>query len=124
MLNSFLFLQFYLSTICPTATVSRLTGASKDTVVKLMVDAGKAYMAYHDATVRGVNSKRIQCDEIWSFTYAKAKNVAFAKAAPEGAGDTWTWTALDADSKLIVSYFIEVGMVNAPCGSWTILSPA
>jgi IS1 family transposase len=54
--------------------------------------------------VRNVQSKRVQCDEIWSFCYAKAKNVADAKAAPEGAGDIWTWTALDADSKLIIAY--------------------
>ena len=59
-----------------------------------------------DATVRDVSSKRVQVDEIWSFTYAKQKNVARAKAAPEGAGDTWTWTALDADSKLIVSWLV------------------
>ena len=73
-------------------------------------------MAYHDATVRGVKSSRIQCDEIWSFTYAKAKNVAKAKSAPNGAGDTWTWTALDADSKLIVSYF--VGGRDGECAMW------
>ena len=51
-------------------------------------------------------AKRIQVDEIWSFTYAKQKNVATAKAAPDGAGDTWTWTAIDADTKLIVSYLV------------------
>jgi IS1 family transposase len=86
--------------------VCRLTGASKITVTKLLIDAGKACMAFHDATVRGVAAKRIQVDEIWSFTYAKQKNVATAKAAPADAGDTWTWTAIDADSKLIVSYFV------------------
>ncbi len=53
-----------------------------------------------------MNAKRIQVDEIWSFTYAKQKNVATAKAAPDGARDTWTWTAIEADTKLIVSYFI------------------
>ena len=57
-------------------------------------------------TVRNVSSKRVQVDEIWNFTYAKQKNVARAKAAPEHAGDTWTWTALDADSKLIVSWLV------------------
>ena len=86
--------------------VTRLTGASKITVTKLLIDAGKACMAFHDATVRDVAAKRIQVDEIWSFTYAKQKNVAAAKAAPVDAGDTWTWTAIDADSKLIVSYFV------------------
>lgn len=86
--------------------ITRIAGASKNTVIKLLVDAGKACMAFHDANVQDVKAKRIQVDEIWSFTYAKQKNVAAAKAAPEGAGDTWTWTAIDADSKLIVSYFV------------------
>lgn len=87
-------------------SVTRLTGASKNTVVKLMLDAGKACAAYHDEHVRDVQTKRVQVDEIWSFTYAKQKNVPLAKAAPDGAGDTWTWTALDADSKMILSYLI------------------
>lgn len=86
--------------------ISRLTGASFNTVSKLLIDAGKACAAYHHENVVGVSAKRIECDEIWSFTYAKQKNVKTAKAAPEGAGDTWTWTALDADSKLIVSYLV------------------
>lgn len=96
--------------------VTRLTGASKNTVAKLLIDAGKACAAYHDANVRGVAAKRVQVDEIWSFTYAKQKNVATAKAAPEAAGDTWTWTALDADSKLIVSYL--VGGRDAEYAMW------
>jgi IS1 family transposase len=97
-------------------SVTRLTGASKNTVIKLMIDAGKACAAYHDDNVRNVQSKRIQVDEIWSFTYAKQKNVARAVAAPEGAGDTWTWTAIDADSKMIVSYFI--GGRDGECAMW------
>ncbi len=87
-------------------SVTRITGVSLDTVTKLLIDAGHACQAFHDDTVRDVRAKRVQCDEIWSFTYAKQKNVADAKAAPEGAGDTWTWTALDADSKLIVSWLV------------------
>lgn len=87
-------------------SISRMTGVSINTVSKLLVDAGKACAAFHDETVRGVTAERVQCDEIWSFTYAKQKNVADAKAAPEEAGDTWTWTALDSDSKLIVSYLV------------------
>ena len=83
--------------------ITRMTGASKNTVAKLLVDAGKACAAYHDENVRNVKAERIQVDEIWSFTYAKQKNVATAKDAPEGAGDTWTWTAIDADSKMTVS---------------------
>ena len=96
--------------------ITRLTGASKNTVAKLLVDAGKACAAYHEANVRNVKAARIQVDEIWSFTYAKQKNVATAKDAPEGAGDTWTWTALDADSKLIVSYL--VGGRDAEYAMW------
>lgn len=85
---------------------SRIADVSKNTVNKLLIDAGKACAEYHDNHVRNVNASVIQCDEIWSFTYAKQKNVAGAKAAPEGAGDTWTWTAIDSDSKLIVSYMV------------------
>jgi IS1 family transposase len=87
-------------------SISRMTGVSINTVSKLLVDAGKACAAFHDEAVRDVKARRVQCDEIWSFTYAKQKNVRAAKAAPEAAGDTWTWTALDADSKLIVSYLV------------------
>ncbi|MBS4050778.1 MAG: IS1 family transposase [Methylomonas sp.] len=96
--------------------VTRLTGASKNTVTKLLIDAGKACMAYHDANVRNVKAKRVQVDEIWSFTYAKQKNVPTAKAAPADAGDTWTWTAIEADTKLIVSYF--VGGRDGECAMW------
>lgn len=91
--------------------ITRLTGASKNTVSRLLVDAGKACMAYHDQFVRRVKASRIQVDEIWTFTYAKQKNVK--EDAPDGAGDTWTWTALDADTKLIVSYL--VGQRDAEC---------
>ena len=96
--------------------ITRLTGASKNTVAKLLIDAGRACAAYHDANVRNVKSARVQVDEIWSFTYAKQRNVATAKDAPEGAGDTWTWTALDADSKMIVSYL--VGGRDAEYAMW------
>jgi IS1 family transposase len=87
-------------------SISRVVDVSINTVTKLLVDAGHVCDAFHDEKVRVVAAKRIQCDEIWSFTYAKAKNVARAKAAPEGAGDTWTWTGIDADSKLIVSWLV------------------
>ena len=86
--------------------ISRTTDASINTITKLLVDAGKACLAYHDETVRRIRSRRVQVDEIWTFTYAKEKNVPMAKAAPEGAGDTWTWTALDAESKMIVSWLV------------------
>jgi len=85
---------------------SRIADVSKNTVNKLLIDAGKACAKYHDENVRNVKASVIQCDEIWSFTYAKQKNVKTATAAPEGAGDTWTWTAIDSDSKLIVSYMV------------------
>lgn len=87
-------------------SISRVADVSINTVAKLLVDAGKACAAFHEEQVRGVKARRVQVDEIWSFTYAKAKNVPTAKAAPEAAGDTWTWTAIDADSKLIVSYLV------------------
>jgi IS1 family transposase len=87
------------------ATV-RMTGAAKNTVVKLLADVGAAYAEYQDTALVNLPCKRIQCDEIWSFVYAKAKNVKTAKAAPEGAGDAWTWTAIDADTKLVASWAI------------------
>ncbi|MCP4145609.1 MAG: helix-turn-helix domain-containing protein [bacterium] len=87
-------------------SIARVMGMSKNTISKLLIDAGKVCAEYHDENVRNVKSQRIQCDEIWSFTYAKQRNVKTAKSAPEGAGDTWTWTAIDADSKLIISYLV------------------
>ncbi len=87
-------------------SISRVVGVSINTVTKLLVSAGEACAAYHDEHMRDVEAQRIQCDEIWSFCYAKAKNVTKAKSAPDFAGDVWTWTALDADSKLIVSYLV------------------
>ena len=87
-------------------SISRVADVSINTVSKLLVEAGEACLAIHDETVRNVKASRVQCDEIWSFCHAKQKNVPTAKAAPDGAGDVWTWTAIDADTKLIVSYFV------------------
>ncbi len=87
-------------------SISRVADVSINTVTKLLVDAGTVAAAYHDQNVRGLQSKRVQCDEIWSFCYAKKANVKTAKAAPDGAGDVWTWTAIDADSKLMVSWHV------------------
>jgi IS1 family transposase len=87
-------------------SISRVVDVSINTVSKILVEAGEACLVLHDETVQNVKASRIQCDEIWSFCHAKAKNVATAKAAPDGAGDVWTWTAIDADSKLIVSYHV------------------
>jgi IS1 family transposase len=86
--------------------ITRVTGASKNTIAKLLADVGQACAAYHDQYVRGLTSKRIQMDEIWSFVYAKNDNVKRAKSAPADAGDVWTWTAIDADSKLLVSWLV------------------
>jgi IS1 family transposase len=86
--------------------ICRLTGVSKNTVAKLLRDAGEAFSAYMDREMRNLNCKRLQLDEIWAFVYAKAKNVPTAKAAPEQAGDIWTWVAIDADTKLVASYYV------------------
>ena len=86
-------------------SIERIVGCSINTVDKLLRDAGEAALAYHDKAVRGVKAKRIQCDEIWSFVGAKQKNVAGSKRAGDPtAGDCWTWTAIEADTKLLVSY--------------------
>jgi IS1 family transposase len=98
-----------LSMLCEGSSmrsISRVCEVSINTVTKLLIDAGLVCEAFHDETVRNVAATKIQCDEIWSFSYAKAKNVRFAKSAPESAGDVWTWTAIDADSKLIVSWHV------------------
>lgn len=85
---------------------TRLTSASKKAISRLMVDAGQAADWYQDRVFRNLTCRRIQVDEIWAFVYAKQKNVATAKKAPANAGDIWTWTAIDADTKLIPSWFI------------------
>src|SRR6266852_3700636 len=86
--------------------VTRLTGASKKAVSRLLVDAGQAAAWYQDRVFRNLTCKRVQVDEIWAFVYAKQKNVATSKKAPADAGDVWTWTAIDADTKLIPSWFV------------------
>jgi len=86
--------------------IVRTTGSSKHTISQLMNDAGKALGDWQDRAFRDLKTKRVQIDEIWSFTYAKQKNVAGAKSAPDWAGDTWTWTAIDADSKLVLSWLV------------------
>lgn len=98
-----------LSMLCEGSSmraISRVADVSINTVSKLLVDAGEACAAFHDRHVRRVASKRVQCDEIWSFCAAKQANVATMKNQVEGAGDVWTWTAIDADSKLIISWLM------------------
>jgi IS1 family transposase len=87
------------------ATV-RMTGVAKNTIVKLLVDVGRACAEYQDRTLHNLSCKSIQCDEIWSFCYSKQKNVPEDKKGRFGYGDVWTWTALDADTKLIVSWLV------------------
>lgn len=86
---------------------SRITGVARMTVEKLLRDLGEACQRHHDATVQNLKSKRIQADEIWAFCYAKRANVTpeILKRNPD-AGDVWTWTAIDADSKLMVSWAV------------------
>jgi IS1 family transposase len=83
---------------------SRLADVSINTLYKLLVDAGEACSTYQDEAFQNLPCKRIQLDEIWSFVYTKARNVPFAKSAPEIAGDVWTWVAIDADTKLVPSW--------------------
>src|SRR5665213_1390057 len=84
----------------------RITGISKNTIVKLLGEIGPVCARFHDETVRNLSCKRIQCDEIWSFVYAKDKNVPQEKRGTFGFGDVWTWTAIDPDTKLIASWAV------------------
>ena len=83
---------------------TRTADVSKNTVVKLLIDAGEACADYQDEALRDLPCQRVQVDEIWSFIYAKEKNVARAKSAPPEAGDVWTWTAICADTKIVPSW--------------------
>ena len=83
-----------------------MTNASKNTIVKLLADAGNACLDYQDRMLQNLPCKRIQADEIWSFVYSKQKNVPEEKRGQFGYGDVWTWTAIDADTKLIVSWYL------------------
>jgi IS1 family transposase len=85
---------------------ARIADVAFNTVDKLFIEAGLACAAYQDKTLRNLRCKRLQLDEIWSFVYAKEKNVPTAKSAPKDAGDVWTWVAIDADSKLVPSWRI------------------
>ena len=81
----------------------RLTGAAKGTVTRLLVELGAACRSYQDRHLRNLPTKRVQCDEIWSYVGAKQKQV---DAGAKGEGDVWTWTAMDADSKLMISWLV------------------
>jgi IS1 family transposase len=87
-------------------SIVRMTGVAKHTVLKLLEDVGCAAAAYHDARIRNVRARRVQVDEAWAFCYAKQKNVPQEKQGQFGFGDVWTWAAICADSKLIISYVV------------------
>jgi hypothetical protein len=87
-------------------TTSRMTGCSKDTISRLLVSVGKACAEYQDKTLCNLTCKRIECDEIWSFCYSKAKNVPEEHKGEFGYGDVWTWTAIDADTKLVPAWYV------------------
>jgi IS1 family transposase len=98
-----------LSMLCEGSSmrsISRVADVSINTVSKLLIDAGKACATFHGEKVRGVKARRVQVDEIWSFTYAKQKNVPHAKRQYLAYGDTWTWTAIEADTKLLISWLV------------------
>jgi IS1 family transposase len=91
----------------------RITNTAKGTVLRLLRDVGKACAEYQDKHLRNLSCQRIECDEIWSFCYAKAKNVPEEKQGQFGYGDVWTFVAIDADTKLVVSWL--VGLRNPEC---------
>src|SRR5688572_10979893 len=92
---------------CSIRSTVRMTGVSKNTVTKLLVELGAACTAYQSDTLRNLPCKRLQCDEIWSFVGAKDKNVPADKMGKFGIGSVWTWTAIDADTKLCVSFLVS-----------------
>jgi IS1 family transposase len=91
---------------CSIRATVRMTGVAKNTVVKLLVDLGKACSEHQNHALRNLPCKRLQLDEIWSFVYAKAKNVPAEKDGEFGVGDVWTWTAIDAETKLVPSWMV------------------
>lgn len=93
----------------------RMTGASKNTIAKLLVELGTACAAFQDETLRNIKATNVQCDEIWSFVGMKEKNIPAEKQGEFGYGDVWTWTAMDADSKLMICW--HLGMRDAESGS-------
>jgi IS1 family transposase len=92
-----------------------MTGAAKGTILRLLAEVGTACAAYHNAAIRNVKAGRIQVDEIWSFCYAKQKNVTEEIADVRIAGDAWTWVAIESQSKLVISYL--VGKRDAECAT-------
>jgi IS1 family transposase len=100
---------------CSVRSTSRMTGVAKGTILRLLAEVGEACARYLDVTLRNVPAKRVQIDEIWSFCYAKEKNVTEEIASKQVAGDVWTFVAIDAQTKLVISYL--VGRRDAGCAS-------
>ena len=100
---------------CSVRSTVRMTGVAKGTILRLLADVGKACAAYRDAVLRNIPAKRIQIDEIWSFVGAKQKNVTAKMAATRVCGDVWTFTAIDAQSKLVLGWL--VGQRDAGCAT-------
>src|SRR6266404_1596091 len=100
---------------CSVRSTSRMTGVSKGAVLRLLVSVGSACQEYQNVAIRNVSAKRVQVDEIWSFCYAKQKNVTLEMAQERVAGDVWTFTAIDADTKLVLSWL--VGRRDAGCAA-------
>ncbi|MBL8999987.1 MAG: DDE-type integrase/transposase/recombinase [Phycisphaerae bacterium] len=98
---------------CSLRSITRMVGCSINTVTKLLEDLGPICEEYHDQHVRNVRAERVQADEIWAFCYAKDKNLPESMRGQPGVGSVWTWTAIDADSKLMVSWY--VGGRDAGC---------
>lgn len=92
--------------------VSRMTGACKQAILKLQADLGCAWAAYHNEHVRGLKPASIQCDEVWAFNYCKDKNVAKTRLRDISYGSTWTWTAIDPETKLIITYHLGLRSPN------------
>lgn len=91
---------------CSIRATCRMTGFAKGTVTKLLVDMGTVCQAFHDEHVRGLHAERVQCDEIWAFCYAKDKNLPDRMRDQPGVGSVWTWTAIDADDKLMIAWHL------------------
>jgi IS1 family transposase len=87
-------------------SVSRMTGAARNTITTLLVDLGRACSAYQDRTLRYLTSERIECDEIWAFCHAKERNVPEDHRGEFGYGDVWTWTSIDPETKLVPSWLV------------------
>jgi IS1 family transposase len=85
----------------------RMTGVAHTTILRLLREVGEACLSFHDAIVRNLPTERVQCDEVWSFCYAKERNVPAKLKGKDGFGSIWTWTALDADSKLMISWIVS-----------------